>query len=211
MRIEIDDASGFCNGVVSAICKAEAELDNSGRLYCLGDIVHNSDEVERLRKRGLITITHEDLSRLHDVKVLLRAHGEPPQTYETAKANGIEVIDATCPVVLHLQKRIKKSYDERKPDEQIVIYGKLGHAEVNGLVGQTGGNAIVVENIEGLSQLDYDRDIVLYSQTTKSLHGLSDMIEEIERRKSPGTTFRYYDTICRQVANRVPRLRRFMV
>lgn len=209
MRIEIDDASGFCNGVVSAICKAEAELDNSGRLYCLGDIVHNSDEVERLRKRGLITITHEDLSRLHDVKVLLRAHGEPPQTYETAKANGIEVIDATCPVVLHLQKRIKKSYDERKPDEQIVIYGKLGHAEVNGLVGQTGGNAIVVENIEGLSQLDYDRDIVLYSQTTKSLHGLSDMIEEIERRKSPGTTFRYYDTICRQVANRVPRLRRF--
>lgn len=209
MRIEIDDASGFCNGVVSAICKAEAELDNSGRLYCLGDIVHNSDEVERLRKRGLITITHEDLSRLHDVKVLLRAHGEPPQTYETAKANGIEVIDATCPVVLHLQKRIKKSYDERKPDEQIVIYGKLGHAEVNGLVGQTGGNAIVVENIEGLSQLDYDRDIILYSQTTKSLHGLSDMIEEIERRKSPGTTFRYYDTICRQVANRVPRLRRF--
>lgn len=209
MRIEIDEASGFCNGVVSAICKAEVELDNSGRLYCLGDIVHNSDEVERLRKRGLVTITHDDLSRLHDVKVLLRAHGEPPQTYETANANGIDVIDATCPVVLHLQKRIKKSYDERTPDEQIVIYGKLGHAEVNGLVGQTDGNAIVVEDIEGLSQLDYNHDIVLYSQTTKSLHGRSEMIAEIERRKSPGTTFRYYDTICRQVANRVPRLRRF--
>ena len=209
MRIEIDEASGFCNGVVSAICKAEAQLDHTGTLYCLGDIVHNSDEVERLRLRGLVTITHHDLAHLKGVKVLLRAHGEPPETYETARANDIEVIDATCPVVLHLQKRIKESYANRTPGQQIVIYGKRGHAEVNGLVGQTEGTAIVVEDIDGLSQLDYDRDIVLYSQTTKSLHGLSEMIEEIKRRKSPDTSFRYYDTICRQVANRVPRLRQF--
>ncbi len=209
MRIEIDKGSGFCNGVVTAICKAESELDSGGRLYCLGDIVHNSDEVERLRKRGLVTITHDELSRLRGVKVLLRAHGEPPSTYQCAARNGIEIIDATCPVVLHLQKRIKESYDARRPDQQIVIYGKRGHAEVNGLVGQTEGNAIVVEDIDGLSQLDYSRDILLYSQTTKPLHGLKEMIEEIERRKAPGTEFKYYDTICRQVANRVPRLREF--
>lgn len=209
MKIEIDSGSGFCNGVVSAICKAEAELDSTGLLYCLGDIVHNSDEVERLRKRGLVTITHDDLSRLKGVKVLLRAHGEPPSTYRQASENDIEIIDATCPVVLHLQKRIKEAYASRRPDQQIVIYGKLGHAEVNGLVGQTDGTAIVVEDIDGLSQLDYSRDIILYSQTTKSINGLQEMIKEIERRKSPDTEFRYYDTICRQVANRVPRLREF--
>ena len=209
MRIEIDNGSGFCNGVVSAICKAEAELDSSGLLYCLGDIVHNSDEVERLRERGLVTITHDELSRLKGVKVLLRAHGEPPSTYQRAAENEIEIIDATCPVVLHLQKRIKEAYVSRRPDQQIVIYGKLGHAEVNGLVGQTEGTAIVVEDIDGLSQLDYSRDIILYSQTTKSINGLQEMIAEIKRRKSPDTEFRYYDTICRQVANRVPRLREF--
>lgn len=211
VSIEIDSNSGFCFGVVTAIRKAEEELAKTGRLYCLGDIVHNSDEVERLRNKGLITITHEELARLHDVKVLLRAHGEPPSTYELAKRNNIEIIDATCPVVLQLQKRIKQSYiDSAKCDgSQIVIYGKRGHAEVNGLVGQTAGEAIVVEDIDGLEQLDYNRDIVLYSQTTKSLQGLSVMIDEINRRKSFSSTFKYYDTICRQVANRVTGVRSF--
>lgn len=209
MRIEIDEASGFCNGVVSAIAKAEAELDRTGRLYCLGDIVHNSDEVERLRRRGLITITHEELAGLHNVTVLLRAHGEPPSTYSIARANNITIIDATCPVVLHLQRRIRESHAARTPGETIVIYGKRGHAEVNGLVGQTAGQAEVIEDVSELDSLDYNHDIVLYSQTTKSLQGLSAMIEEINRRKAPDVTFRYYDTICRQVSNRLPQLRRF--
>ena len=209
MRVEIDQASGFCNGVVTAIRKAEQELDSSNRLYCLGDIVHNSDEVERLCSRGLVTITHDDLHSLHGVKVLLRAHGEPPSTYATAKANDIDIIDATCPVVLHLQKRIRESYDRRSPGQQIVIYGKRGHAEVNGLVGQTDGEAVVVEDVAGLDRLDFNRDIILYSQTTKSVHGFHEMIREIERRKSPDTRFEYFDTICRQVANRVPQLRAF--
>ena len=209
MRVEIDQASGFCNGVVTAIRKAEQELDSSNRLYCLGDIVHNSDEVERLCSRGLVTITHDDLHSLHGVKVLLRAHGEPPSTYATAKANDIDSIDATCPVVLHLQKRIRESYDRRSPGQQIVIYGKRGHAEVNGLVGQTDGEAVVVEDVAGLDRLDFNRDIILYSQTTKSVHGFHEMIREIERRKSPDTRFEYVDTICRQVANRVPQLRAF--
>lgn len=209
MRIEIDKESGFCHGVVSAIRKAENELDRSGTLYCLGDIVHNSDEVERLKKRGLITITHEELETLHNVKVLLRAHGEPPSTYEIARRNNITIIDATCPVVLHLQKRIRESYDTRAGNETIVIYGKRGHAEVNGLVGQTNGEALVVEDLSGLDKLNYDNDIVLYSQTTKSLQGLSEIISAIEAQKSPESTFRYYDTICRQVANRIPQLREF--
>ena len=151
MFVEIDSDSGFCFGVVTAIRKAEAELDSSGALYCLGDIVHNSDEVNRLAERGLKVITHEDLHRLHDVKVLLRAHGEPPSTYATAVANNIEIIDATCPVVLKLQQRIKQCYDATDGDRpQIVIYGKNGHAEVNGLVGQTNGEAIVIEHIDEL-------------------------------------------------------------
>ena len=209
MRVEIDQASGFCNGVVTAIRKAEEELDCSPRLYCLGDIVHNSDEVDRLRSRGLATITHADLKSLRGVKVLLRAHGEPPSTYAMARENGIEIIDATCPVVLHLQKRIKQSYDNRRPGQQIVIYGKAGHAEVNGLVGQTNGEAVVVEELGELDRLDFTRDIILYSQTTKSVHGFHEMIAEIERRISPDARFEYVDTICRQVANRVPQLRSF--
>ncbi len=207
--IEIDNDSGFCFGVVTAIRKAEEELSKSGRLYCLGDIVHNSDEVERLRSKGLITITHEEMSRLHDVKVLLRAHGEPPSTYELAKRNNIEIIDATCPVVLQLQRRIKTTYNTESPRPQIVIYGKNGHAEVNGLVGQTAGEAIVVEDIDGLDKVDFNKDIALYSQTTKSPDGLARIIEEIKLRKSPETSFQYYDTICRQVSNRVGRLRKF--
>ena len=209
--IEIDSESGFCFGVVTAIRKAEEELARSGTIYCLGDIVHNSGEVERLRAKGLVTITHSDLDRLDSVKVLLRAHGEPPETYRTARERNIEVIDATCPVVLRLQKRIKELYHstEGSARPQIVIYGKLGHAEVNGLVGQTEGNAIVVEDLSGLSQIDFSRPVALYSQTTKSLEGFRSIISEIERRMHPGVSFEYFDTICRQVSNRVDKLREF--
>lgn len=206
--IKIDDRSGFCFGVVTAIRKAEETLNSSGSLYCLGDIVHNSDEVQRLMNKGLKTITHDDLKQLHDVKVLLRAHGEPPSTYHVANEKNIEIIDATCPVVLQLQRRIKSSY-ETCPDAQIVIYGKEGHAEVNGLVGQTDGRAIVVQDLADLDKIDFTKDIELYSQTTMSLTGFSDIIKEIERRVAPGVKFNSYDTICRQVANRVEHLREF--
>jgi len=206
--VEIDDRSGFCFGVVTAIRKAETELATSGSLYCLGDIVHNNSEVERLQSIGLQTITHDDLSRLRDVKVLLRAHGEPPSTYRTARENNIEIIDATCRVVLKLQQRIKEAYDGADRP-QIVIYGQRGHAEVNGLVGQTDGTAIVVEDVDGLDRIDFSRDISLYSQTTKSLEGFNRIIDEIKRRLHSGATLRSYDTICRQVAGRVDHLRRF--
>lgn len=209
-EIEIDARSGFCHGVVAAIHKAEDELERSSEpLYCLGDIVHNSDEVERLEKKGLSTITHDDLKSLSDARVLLRAHGEPPATYQLAKERNIEIVDATCPVVLKLQQRIKATYDGSSARPQIVIYGKAGHAEVNGLVGQTDGHAIVVENLDQLNRIDFTRDIALYSQTTMSLQGLAEMVEEIDRRKAAGVNFTYHDTICRQVANRVDHLRSF--
>lgn len=209
VRVTIDSDSGFCFGVTTAINKAEEELARGGTLYCLGDIVHNSEEVDRLHARGLNTITHDDLRRLRDARVLLRAHGEPPATYAIARANGIDIIDATCPVVLQLQRRVKQTYDSEGPDVQIVIYGKQGHAEVNGLVGQTDGNAIVVEDISALGQLDYSRPVYLYSQTTMSLDGFEAMKMEIERRLNPGVTFRSFDTICRRVANRIGGLREF--
>lgn len=207
--VEIDPGSGFCFGVVTAIRKAEEVLDTEGRLYCLGDIVHNSAEVERLRRRGLVTITHTELEQLHDVKVLLRAHGEPPSTYATARRNNIEIIDATCPVVLRLQSRIKATFTAGGEPPQIVIYGKPGHAEVNGLVGQTDGLAIVAPDTAALDAVDMNRPIALYSQTTKSPDGLRLMVEEIERRKAPGVRFDHYDTICRQVSGRAEGLRRF--
>lgn len=208
--VEIDPSSGFCHGVVGAIRKAEEELERTDApLYCLGDIVHNGDEVERLRRKGLSTITHADLPKLSGSRVLLRAHGEPPSTYAVARDMGIEIVDATCPVVLQLQRRIKQAYDGSDPRPQIVIYGKAGHAEVNGLVGQTCGEAIVVENLSQLDRIDFNRDIALYSQTTMPLDGFAEMTREIERRKAPGVEFRYYDTICRQVANRVNHLREF--
>lgn len=207
-KIEIDGNSGFCFGVVTAIRKAEEELERSGRLYCLGDIVHNAAEVERLRRKGLITITHDDLEKLHDVKVLLRAHGEPPATYEIARRNNIEIIDATCPVVLQLQRRIKTDADS--PEPLILIYGKPGHAEVNGLVGQTDGRAIVIRDIDDLDGVDLSRDIRLYSQTTKSLDGFREVVAEIKRRKeTAGGGFQWFDTICRQVANRMDKMREF--
>lgn len=215
--IEIDNNSGFCFGVVTAIQKAEAQLDSAGALFCLGDIVHNASEVERLRNRGLRTVTHSDLEGLHDATVLLRAHGEPPSTYETARRNNITVIDATCPVVLKLQHRIKMAYDESRARLEagkitemplILIYGKEGHAEVNGLVGQTEGNAVVIQHAEDLDAVDLSRDILLYSQTTKSLDGFRRIVDEIKRRKISGG-FEYFDTICRQVANRLDKIRDF--
>lgn len=207
-QVEIDADSGFCFGVTRAISKAEEELRRSGRLYCLGDIVHNSDEVDRLRRMGLETISHEQMAELRNVKVLLRAHGEPPATYETARRNGIEIIDATCPVVLRLQQRIKAAYDSPERP-QIVIYGKHGHAEVNGLLGQTDGNARVVETAEDLKSVDPDRPTLLYSQTTKSLDGLRQISDHLARRMNPDVKFSSYDTICRSVANRVDKLREF--
>ena len=241
-RIEIDEHSGFCFGVVTAIRKAEEELDRTGRLYCLGDIVHNSNEVERLkakglitidheqlkqlhdvkvllrahgeppetyRIKGLITIDHEQLKQLHDVKVLLRAHGEPPETYRIAAENNIEIIDATCPVVLQLQRKIKTAYDSNPPGEaQIVIYGKTGHAEVNGLVGQTHGKAVVIEGDKDLDKIDLRKKLLLYSQTTKSVEGFRHIVDEIKQLKPDGQ-FESFDTICRQVANRIPNIREF--
>lgn len=209
-KIEIDNQSGCCFGVAKAISKAEEELQKGGTLYCLGDIVHNNIEVERLAKMGLITIDHEQFKKLKNVRVLLRAHGEPPSTYEIARQNNIEIIDASCPVVLGLQKRIKKKYSFRNSDTgQIVIYGKKGHAEVNGLLGQTDESAIVIEKKEDLDKLDYSRDISLFSQTTKSLDGFQEIGELIKSRMKDGAQFEYYDTICRQVSNRVPNIREF--
>lgn len=208
IHIEIDSSSGFCFGVTTAIQKAEEELAKGNTLYCLGDIVHNGKEVERLHARGLITINHDQLKQLHDVKVLLRAHGEPPETYETARRNNIEIIDATCPVVLQLQRRIKKQYDAN-PEAQIVIFGKNGHAEVLGLVGQTHSKAIVMEKLEDVRLLDFGRDIYLYSQTTKNLDEFRRIIDYIQSHISPDATFRSFDTICRQVANRMPNIASF--
>lgn len=210
VKIEIDSGSGFCFGVVNAIQKAEEELEKSGRLYCLGDIVHNNNEVDRLKAKGLITINHDEFRNLHNVKVLLRAHGEPPETYEVARKNSIEIIDATCPVVLQLQKKVKIAFDQRNTqNEQIIIYGKVGHAEVNGLVGQTNGQAIVIEDINDLKRLDFNHQINLYAQTTKSVEGFKLIVSEINRRIGNKDTFSYYDTICRQVANRIPNIREF--
>lgn len=206
--IEIDVDSGFCFGVVNAIDKAEQELKQSGQLYCLGDIVHNSDEVDRLSKAGLDVIEHKDLPNLHHTKLLFRAHGEPPAVYEQAKANEITIIDATCPVVLALQKRIYKAYREN-PTAQIVIYGKKGHAEVNGLVGQTQGKAIVVENEADLVDVDFTRPVVLFSQTTKSIDGFNNLVAQIKEKIVDVSQFTYYDTICRQVANRMGNIRKF--
>ena len=209
VNVEIDSGSGFCFGVTTAIQKAEEELAKGNTLYCLGDIVHNGQECERLKKMGLITINHEEFAQLHNVKVLLRAHGEPPATYELARKNQIEIIDATCPVVLRLQKRIKQEYDNSPDNKQIVIYGKNGHAEVLGLVGQTNGKAIVIEGLSEVDRLDFSKDIRLYSQTTKSVDEFRQIVTYIQEHISPEASFEYHDTICRQVANRMPNIRGF--
>lgn len=208
MKIEIDSGSGFCFGVTTAITKAETELSDGNILYCLGDIVHNGMECKRLKRMGLITINHDEMKRLHDVKVLLRAHGEPPETYALAEDNNIEIIDATCPVVLQLQRRIKRQYDAN-PEAQIVIFGKPGHAEVLGLVGQTNGTAKVIAHFDDVKSLDMNRDTYLYSQTTKSLDEFHRIIEYIQQHISQEAKFESFDTICRNVANRMPNISSF--
>lgn len=204
MTIDIDENSGFCFGVTNAIRQAEEGL-HSGPLYCLGDIVHNGEEVERLEKLGLETIDYDDLRTLHGGRVLFRAHGEPPSTYHIAAANGIQVTDATCPVVKKLQERILHTYQQH-PEAQIVIYGQPGHAEVVGLCGQTNNTAIVVEKDCDLAQIDFQRDIYLFSQTTKSVEGFRHIAESIKREAS---NVYVHDTICRNVANRVENLKQF--
>lgn len=195
--------------MVEAVRRAEERLEEDKTLYCLGDIVHNNSEVERLRRKGLTSISHEQYFTMRDTTVLLRAHGEPPEVYDYAKSNNIKLVDATCPVVLKLQKRIHKSFGNgAESGSQLVIYGKKGHAEVNGLVGQTNGKAIVVEGVEDLGQLDYSRPIELYSQTTKSLDGLHRLIGELNKMAT-GAPVRVHDTICRQVANRIPGIKKF--
>jgi len=216
MKIDIDSNSGFCFGVVNAIQLAEMELERNETLYCLGDIVHNSAEVERLKENGLITIDHEKFKTLKNCKVLLRAHGEPPETYETAIKNNIQLIDASCPVVLKLQNNIKLGFDEiLKKGDQVVIFGKKGHDEVNGLVGQTNGKAIVISGVEDLDKIDYSKPVNLFSQTTKSIEGFYDVQKEIKKRMvstqgKEDVEFISNDTICRQVSHRQPQLREFV-
>ena len=216
MRIEIDNNSGYCFGVEFAIQMAEDELVSEKTLYCLGDIVHNSMEVRRLHEKGLRIIDREELARLKDCKVLIRAHGEPPETYQTALANNIELIDASCPVVLKLQNRVKNAYDKaRERQGQVVIYGKPGHAEVIGLTGQTCDDAIIISGEEDLDQIDFSRPVVLFSQTTKSTRGFYEIKSLIEKRieSKKGELlpedFDSNDSICRQVSNREPQMRRF--
>jgi 4-hydroxy-3-methylbut-2-enyl diphosphate reductase len=213
MEVTIDVNSGFCFGVVFAIQMAEDELKQSGSLYCLGDIVHNNMEVERLEAKGLKIINHEQFAQLSNTKVLIRAHGEPPETYRTAIENNIELIDASCPVVLKLQNRIRNGY-EHVGEGQIVVYGKEGHAEVNGLVGQTNGRAIIVESVDDLDKLDYSKPIQFFSQTTQPTEGFRQMRAEIERRIAEAggdnpLQLESNDTLCRQVSNREPQLREF--
>ena len=215
MKVSIDEHSGFCFGVTRAIKAAESELQN-GALCCLGDIVHNGQEVARLEALGLRTIDYDDLRTLHHARVLLRAHGEPPSTYWIAQQRGLEIIDATCPVVKKLQDRIRACYETHKNDEalppQIVIYGKPGHAEVIGLQGQTNNTAIVIENTAQLDQLDFTRPIYLFSQTTKSVNGFNEVVEAIKLKVESlklKDSFEYHDTICRNVANRVAQLQAF--
>lgn len=220
MEITIDKNSGYCFGVEYAIQMAEDELEQSHELYCLGDIVHNTMEVERLNQKGLKIINHEELAQLHDCKVLIRAHGEPPETYKLAIKNNIELIDASCPVVLKLQNRVKHAYDRmNKLNGQIVIYGQPGHAEVEGLKGQTLGDAIVISKPEDLDQVDFGRPVELFSQTTKSTAGFYKMKELIESRFASDSqltvaddgsaVFEANDSICRQVSNREPQLKVF--
>lgn len=201
-NVVIDHHSGFCFGVVYAIQMAEDFLSEYGTLFCLGDIVHNDKEVERLHSKGLKIITHDDLHNLHDTHVLIRAHGEPPSTYEIALKNNITLIDASCPVVLKLQHRVRESYDHEK---QIIIYGKPGHAEVNGLVGQTKGSAIVVTSEGDVENLCLDRPVAFFSQTTKSTKNFYQLADLLKLKGEVAVN----DTICRQVSNREPDLKRF--
>lgn len=209
--IEIDQQSGFCFGVINAIKHAEQELAHTeDELYSLGDIVHNNEEVERLEAKGMRTIGYDQLKELQGKRVLFRAHGEPPQVYQWARERNIQLVDATCPVVVRLQKQIRKKYLEISPEHgQVVIYGKKGHAEVNGLVGQTEGTAIVIQHDEDIEQIDFARPVALFSQTTQSLTGFLELIDRLRSMMHEGVHFEYQDTICRQVSNRMPHIEQF--
>jgi 4-hydroxy-3-methylbut-2-enyl diphosphate reductase len=204
LKVEIDNNSGFCFGVVFAIQMAEGILEAEGKLYCLGDIVHNDEEVSRLKAKGLQIIDHDDLKNIHGEKVLIRAHGEPPETYKIALDNHIELVDASCPVVLKLQNRVRQAYNE---DEKIMIFGKHGHAEVKGLAGQTNGEAIVIETFDELDNYELPKNLKLFSQTTKSTKKLFGLKAELESR---GIEVDFNDTLCRQVSNRDIQLRDFV-
>lgn len=224
LEVTIDQDSGYCFGVEYAIRMAEDAMEEAGKLYCLGDIVHNDMEVERLHQKGLRIIDHNELQHLTDCKVLIRAHGEPPETYKIALKNNIELIDASCPVVLKLQNRVKNAHDKMDSMKgQIVIYGKKGHAEVKGLDGQTNGQAIIVMDDEDLDQIDFNRPVTLFSQTTKSTSGFYRIKDIIDQRikdahhnqidlnlgSSENSNFNANDSICRQVSNREPKLKTF--
>ena len=215
LKINIDPKSGFCFGVVYAIEMAENILKQDNKLYCLGDIVHNNREVDRLNNLGLEIIDHKRLTELNNCKVLIRAHGEPPSTYEIALKNNIELLDASCPVVLKLQHQIKEGYETiKKIDGQVIIYGKEGHAEVTGLVGQTNGEAIIVTTKEDISKIDFEKSIYIYSQTTKSPKAFQDLVDEIKKKlialgKDVDLKFVVHDTLCRQVSGREPQLKAF--
>lgn len=208
MQIDIDNSAGFCFGVQRAIDKANELLNQGVELYCLGEIVHNHEEENRLNELGMVTITHSETVKLSEKTVLLRSHGEPPSTYKKLNANKNLIIDATCPVVLKLQQRVKQSFETlTKENGQLVIFGKHGHPEVVGLAGQTNNRAIVISQSSDLNQLDFNRPIEIYSQTTMSVEAFSIMVEEIKNKAT--NKLKVHDTICRQVASRVPRIRDF--
>lgn len=210
MIVEIDRRSGFCFGVINAIKAAEDELKESNELYCLGDIVHNGMEVQRLEEMGLKSISNEEYFKLKNCKVLIRAHGEPPETYQYAEENNIELIDATCPVVLTLQEKVKSSYKQKtQQDGQVVIFGKKGHAEIVGLNGQTNHNAIIIEGIADIDKIDMSKPVALYSQTTKRIEDFHEIAKQVNEKIQPGVPVEIKDTICRQVSNRVPNLKEF--
>ncbi len=216
MKVEIESTSGFCFGVENAVTIAGQALASGEKVYCLGEIVHNDNEVERLRSLGLITIDYDSFTKLHDCKVLIRAHGEPPATYDTARRNNITLIDATCPIVHTLQERIRRAWIQAvKEGSQIVIYGKKGHAEVIGLLGQIDGDAILVSNVSDLEKLDYNRSIYLFSQTTMSKSEFEKLARtirdniETEKNRGSNVTLKVFNTICGQVSRREPRIREF--
>jgi 4-hydroxy-3-methylbut-2-en-1-yl diphosphate reductase len=214
MNITIDPDSGFCFGVEHAVDLAEKELEDQGKLYCLGDIVHNTAEAARLEKKGLVIIGHDEFRKLSDCRVLIRAHGEPPETYRIAAANNITLIDASCPVVLHLQHRIKEAYrDMQEKNGQVVIYGKKGHAEVNGLNGQTNDTAVIISSKDEIVRIDLSRPLRLFAQTTMSPGGFQEIVAGISEKmnRAPGEKpdFEWKDSICRKVAGRSKKIRTF--
>lgn len=214
MTIDIDENSGFCFGVQNAVKIAENALATNGTVYSLGDIVHNDKEVERLASSGLITIKSSEIDNICNCDLLIRAHGEPPSTYAKAESKNIRIIDATCPIVKKLQERIKRIWEESKKDEgQIVIFGKPGHAEVIGLLGQTYGEGILMSSVEDIGKIDISKPIYLFSQTTMSIEKYMELSDAIRQKiyDSEGDTdnLHVYNTTCGQVSNREPMLREF--